>query len=84
MKAFIEVKIANTDEFEKLLAEFTQKARELEELAHKLNTFRFTGEIAASSSRDAVTKESSLPLDPKNLNAIGSAIHDTLSTAQEK
>lgn len=52
MKAFIEVKMTNTDEFEKLLSEFTKKARELEELAHKLNTFRFTGEVQTSSDRD--------------------------------
>ena len=52
MKTFIEVKMTNTDEFEKLAADFTQKARELEEIAHKLNTFRFTGEVQTSSDCD--------------------------------
>lgn len=50
MKAFIEVKMTNTDEFEKLTDEFTQKARELEELAHELQTFHFEGDVASVDS----------------------------------
>ncbi|QBX14492.1 hypothetical protein Javan139_0050 [Streptococcus phage Javan139] len=78
MKAFIEVKMTNTDEFEKLTDEFTQKARELEEIAHKLRTFHFTGEVSSSSTGDNEEELSIQTIDSNMLKTIGSAIHDTL------
>ena len=52
MKAFIEVKLTNVEEFQKLSEEFKKKAHELEDLAHRLKTFRFTGEVEHLSDSD--------------------------------
>ncbi len=52
MKAFIEVKLTNVEEFQELSEEFTKKAHELEDLANRLKTFRFTGEVQHLSDSD--------------------------------
>lgn len=39
------VSLHNAEDFSNLVTEFSQKARELEEIAHKLTIFRFHGEI---------------------------------------
>lgn len=52
MKAIIDVKLTNIDEFNDLVARFTKKAHELQDIAHELQTFRFTGEVQSSSDRD--------------------------------
>lgn len=39
------VKIANADKFRLLVEKFNQKAHELTEIAHELESFHFQGEI---------------------------------------
>ena len=52
MKAVINVKLTNIDEFNDLVSEFSKKAQELKEIAHELQTFQFTGDIQSSSDSD--------------------------------
>ncbi|HFR3977834.1 hypothetical protein [Streptococcus orisratti] len=46
----VTVTIKNMDEFIELSNEFNKKARELEELAHKLKSFDFEGEATSIDS----------------------------------
>ncbi len=46
----VTVKVTNIDKFVELSKEFNKKARELEELAHELQTFHFEGDVASVDS----------------------------------
>ncbi|WP_269761045.1 hypothetical protein [Streptococcus dysgalactiae] len=46
----VTVKVTNIDKFIVLSKEFNKKARELEELAYELQTFRFEGDVASVDS----------------------------------
>lgn len=74
----VTVKVTNIDKFVELSKEFNKKARELEELAHKLRTFHFTGEVRSPGTGENEEELSIQPLDSNMLKTIGSAIHDTL------
>ncbi|CQR26186.1 hypothetical protein BN1356_02544 [Streptococcus varani] len=47
-KVNMTVQISNANEFRSLVSKFNKKARELEELAHELEMFRFHGELETS------------------------------------
>lgn len=46
----VTVKVTNINKFVELSKEFNKKARELEELAHELQTFHFEGDVASVDS----------------------------------
>ncbi len=46
----VTVKVKNLDKFVELTNEFNKKARELEELTHKLKSFDFEGEATSIDS----------------------------------
>lgn len=48
MTVEVKVNVTNIDQFNDLVKEFNKKAHELEELAHKLNMFRFEADILSS------------------------------------
>ena len=50
MNLEVKVNITNMQQFKDLVNEFNKKARELEELAHELNWFRFEADILPHDS----------------------------------
>lgn len=52
MKAVINVKLTNIDEFNDLVDRFAKKAHELQDIAHELQLFYFTGDVQSSSDSD--------------------------------
>ena len=50
MTVEVKVNVTNIDQFNDLVKMFNKKAHELEELAHKLNMFRFEADILPNGS----------------------------------
>jgi hypothetical protein len=48
MNLEVKVNVTNIDQFNNLVKMFNKKAHELEELAHKLNMFRFEADILSN------------------------------------
>jgi hypothetical protein len=48
MNLEVKVNVTNIDQFNDLVKMFNKKAHELEELAHKLNMFRFEADILSN------------------------------------
>lgn len=48
MTVEVKVNVTNLDQFNDLVKMFNKKAHELEELAHKLNMFRFEADILSN------------------------------------
>ena len=48
MTVEVKVNVTNMEQFNDLVKEFNKKAHELEELAHKLNMFRFEADILSN------------------------------------
>lgn len=48
MNLEVKVNVTNMEKFNDLVKEFNKKARELEELAHELNWFRFEADLLSN------------------------------------